>query len=85
VVQGLLASTNTVPALSPTGSAGNLAKPAAGLHVTAKALVTEAAVKRPIVAEDPAPRPRTTSNPIHRHPKDPNGKGDDWISKRNKT
>jgi subtilase family serine protease len=79
-VQGLVASTSAATPVSPIGSAGNLAKPAAKSHITAKALVKEAAAKRPILAEDPAPRPRVTSNPIYRHPKDPNDPGDDFTA-----
>jgi subtilisin family serine protease len=80
LVQGLVASANTATAVSPIGSAGNLAKAAAKLHVTAKAVVEKAAAKRPILADEPAPRPRITSNPIYRHPKDPNDPGDDFTA-----
>ena len=52
-VQGLVASTSAATPVSPIGSAGNLAKPAAKSHITAKALVKEAPAKRPILAEDP--------------------------------
>jgi hypothetical protein len=80
VVQGLVASASAASTVSPAGSAGNLARPVAGSHVTAKALVKEAAAKRPILAEDPPPRPQATSNPIYRHPKDPNEPGDNFTA-----
>ena len=80
VIQGLVASTNTATALAPIGLVGNLAKPAVKVHITAKALVKEAAAKRPIVPEEPAPRPRDTSNPIHRHPRILDEFGDEFAS-----